>query len=145
MLKVSFDFDHTLSTLPMQELAYSLLQAGVDVYVCTARYSDANKGLVKWDNSDLFAVTDHLGIPRSNIIFTGYLGKTQYLTEIGATMHLDDDYLTIRDLNKKSSVVGVHYLNPNWSDKVTKILQEHDKFITIRGKNEDNAGIKSIV
>ena len=71
MLKVSFDFDHTLSTLPMQELAYKLVQEGVDVYVCTARYSDADKGLVRWDNSDLFSVTDHIGIPRSNIIFTG--------------------------------------------------------------------------
>ena len=129
----------------MQELAYKLVQEGVDVYVCTARYSDADKGLVRWDNSDLFSVTDHIGIPRSNIIFTGYIGKTQYLTDINATMHIDDDYMTVKDLNKKSSVIGIHYLDPKWPDKVTTILREHDKFITVRGKTEDNAGVESVV
>ena len=144
MLKVSLDFDGTLSTLPVQRLAYELIQQGVAVYICTARFQAGEKK-VGWDNSDLFEVADHIGLPRENIIFTGYMSKTQYLVENDITIHLDDDYMTVKDLNEKSQVIGIHYLNPDWSSKITEHLAGYDKHITVRRENEDNAGIKPIV
>lgn len=128
-MKVSFDFDHTLSTYEAQKLAYLLLQDGVEVYVCTARNSSEDKVIASWENADLFKVTDYLGIPRENIIFTGYDDKYPYLEKAGIDVHLDDDNMVIVSINKNSKLKGIHYLRSDWKDQMQKVFRDHDKHI----------------
>lgn len=128
-MKVSFDFDHTLSTYEAQKLAYLLLKAGVEVFVCTARDSNQDKKIATWENADLYRVTDFLGIPRENIIFTGYEDKRPYLEKAGIDVHLDDDNMVITSVNKSNKLKGVHYLRPDWKILMQKVFSDHDKHI----------------
>ena len=123
--KVCFDFDHTLSELAVQHLAYRLIGLGIEVWVCTARHSDGNKVVEDWGNEDLYQVTDTLGIPRDRIIFCNYEDKKPYLEAEGFVWHLDDDFMVVRSL-RHSFVKGVHVLNRGWMDKCIKLLNLYE-------------------
>jgi len=41
-IKVSFDFDATLSRYDVEEYATELIQRNIDVYICTSRFSAEN-------------------------------------------------------------------------------------------------------
>ena len=71
MKRVSFDFDHTLSSLKIQHFAHSLIKQGIEVWICTARHSNENKLVDNWGNEDLFFVTDFLKIPQEQIECSG--------------------------------------------------------------------------
>lgn len=97
VLKVSFDFDSTLDTQIMQDLAVKYLQLGAEVYVTTSRRSGMAGGL-KFENKDLFEVTDKLGIKRENITFTNYQDKVKFVKNFD--MHYDDDAHEIFHINQ---------------------------------------------
>ncbi len=86
-LTISMDFDGVLTELPMRNLAKALLEANIEVFVTTSR-SLETEGL-KLYHTDLFAVTDSLGIKRENIIFTNYNKKYSYVKDF--TLHFDDN------------------------------------------------------
>ena len=125
MKRVSFDFDHTLSTLEAQCLAYSLIQLGVEVWVCTARCASEDKMYDNWGNEDLFSVTDSLDIPRNRIIFCNYEEKRPFLEAEGFIWHLDDDNMVVRSLNR-SFVKGIHCLQKGWLDKCINLLNLYE-------------------
>lgn len=125
MKKVSFDFDCTLSEIAVQKLAYTLIQNGIEVWVCTARASSEDKMYDNWGNEDLFKVTDSLKIPRNRIIFCDYEEKRPFLEAEGFVWHLDDDNLVIRSL-KHSFVKGIHCLQKGWLDKCIKFLNLYE-------------------
>jgi hypothetical protein len=115
-MKVSFDFDGTLERKDVQEYAKELIDKGFDVYVCTYRTREYNDALYKIvdkstpANYDLFQVTDSLGIPRQNIIFTEMDFKSNFLTN-DFIWHLDDDYEVMYDLrvNTKVPCINVNF------------------------------------
>ena len=84
--KISFDYDGTLSEQSMQELAAKYLELGAEVYVTTSRPDKLENVVVL--NTDLFEVTDKLGIKRENIIFTCYDDK--FLHVMNFHIHYDD-------------------------------------------------------
>lgn len=98
-LKISFDFDHTLSELPMQELAKKFMGLGATIYVTTSRCTEFHGKPV--DNSDLFTVTDALNIKRENITFTQYEDKYTHVKDYD--MHFDDDESEIFYINQHQS------------------------------------------
>lgn len=108
-MKVSFDFDNTLSTPQMQEFAAELLSLGVEVYVITSRYDNLHKHRYPANptNEDLFAVTDSLFIPRQNIRFQCMRPKQEYLFQSGIDFHIDDDEVEIED-------ISINYENENY-------------------------------
>lgn len=107
-LKISFDFDSTLSEPEMQELALKYLQVGIEVFVTTSR-TEFHNGL-RFSNSDLFEVTDRIGIKRENITFTSYDDKYKFVKEFD--IHFDDDEIEIRLINEHpSKCIGFLY-NP---------------------------------
>ncbi len=121
MKRVSFDFDHTLSSLKIQHFAHSLIKQGIEVWICTARHSNENKLVDNWGNEDLFFVTDFLKIPQEQIIFCNYEEKRPFLEAESFEWHLDDDYMVINSL-RDSFVPGIHCLQKGWMDKCIKIL-----------------------
>jgi len=87
-MKISFDFDSTLTEKPMQELCTKFLKLGADVFITTSRGTEMYGG-TKLDNSDVFQLADELGIPRENITFTNFQDKYKFVKDFDA--HFDDD------------------------------------------------------
>lgn len=99
-MKISFDFDFTLSEPLIRQIAKRFIQHGDEVFITTSR---SPKG-----NNDLFEVADNLGIPRANIRFTSGEDKYEFLD--GFDAHFDDDIIEI-ELIKESKIKcqGFHF------------------------------------
>ena len=95
-MKVSFDFDGTLSRKDVQTYAKSLVESGIEVWIVTSRVS-TKSGLEKgwhWiekQNQHLYDVAEQIGIKKENIVFTEYVDKAEFLKGKGFIFHLDDD------------------------------------------------------
>jgi len=120
-MKVSFDFDSTLSRTDVQEFAKTLIDDGLDVWICTSRLCPEKAPNNEW-NDDLFKVANELGIPKSNVIFTNYENKAEHLTD-DFIWHLDDDWIELKEINRQRKTVGVSVFgNSVWKQKCLKIL-----------------------
>jgi len=100
VLKVSFDFDQTLSEKPMQDLCLKFMKLGAEVYVTTSRALTILDNQ-KVNHDDLYEVTDRLGIARERIVFTGYEDKYKFLKDMD--LHVDDSYDEIFLINQYPS------------------------------------------
>jgi len=121
-IKVSFDFDSTLSRVSVQKLAKRLIDSGIEVWICTSRLCPEKAPNNEW-NDDLFKVADELGITRDRIIFTNYELKADYLSE-DFIWHLDDDWIELDAINRETKVIGISVFgNSVWENKCLKILK----------------------
>lgn len=125
---VSFDFDSTLSRPDVQKFAKELIDSGIDVWICTTRHSSTpmplGMSVVKdsW-NDDLFEISDSLGIPRTQILFTCGDDKHKHLYTSWFIFHLDDDMHEVTTLNKFTQVKGICvFNNPDWKEQCMELL-----------------------
>ncbi len=125
-MKVSFDFDSTLSVPYIQRYAKYLINKGVDVWICTSRVScdEALKRFKSYGhNDDLFTVSSELGISKEKVIFTNHNNKIDYLRDKGFVWHLDDDVIEL-SFFKNEDVVGIScYRNNTWKVECEKLLE----------------------
>ena len=93
-LKISFDFDCTLSEHHIQLIAQSMVAAGHDVWIVTARCDDRlhipNLALINSVNRDLFRIAEKLKIPVEKIIMTEGDFKWRTLEKLNIDLHFDD-------------------------------------------------------
>lgn len=124
-MKVSLDFDSTLSEPEIFEFAKQLKTSGYDIWIVTARLSDELAPEKFW-NSDLWEVVEKLNIDKSNVIFRSYQPKCDFFkTNSDFLFHLDDDMYELNEINLYTSVPGIFYhKNVSWRDKVMKILKK---------------------
>lgn len=123
MKSVSFDFDSTLSRKDVQEYAIELIQKGMEVWICTSRYTNERAHSVTW-NDDLFKVAKRVGIPKDRIIFTNMIDKYVLINEHDFVWHLDDDVIEISLIRSYSKTVGVSvYKNNEWISKCNNLLE----------------------
>lgn len=130
---VSFDFDSTLSLKSVQDYAESLINKGFEVWIITSRVPDGSdpkwkiRGMwVPIDNSDLFEVSDRLGIKREHIVFTSHELKSEKINELGIPFifHLDDDWVELNHINRETRTKGVSCFGTSgWKQKCNKILK----------------------
>lgn len=115
MKKVSIDFDGTLSKKEVQDYVLSLKKRGYELFIVTARYNELLKHLytTKPCNKIVFETAKKLGIPIENIIFTNMHSKCNVLLNSNVLFHLDDDILTIEELNK-SGIKCIDVTKKNW-------------------------------
>lgn len=100
-MKVSFDFDSTLSHENIQRLCALLILAGADVWVLTSRNRVwKREGDFIVGNNDLYDVADRLGIPREKIIFTEEAMKKDKYFEHGFEIHFDDMEDEVWEINR---------------------------------------------
>lgn len=95
-MKVSFDFDGTLSMKHIQEFATYLVSLGIEVWIVTSRCDTESALLKGWhwierQNEELYKVADLCGILRERIKFTEHVDKIEFLEGKGFLFHLDDD------------------------------------------------------
>lgn len=96
--RIGYDFDGVLSTPQGQAMAAKDIKNGNQVFVCTKR------GLMS--QNDVYAVSDRLGIPRENVIFTQGKYKYNYLRNLFIDIFYDDTQEEIDKINRHSGVVG---------------------------------------
>lgn len=99
-MKISFDFDSTLDTEPMQNLCRKYLKLGAEVYVTTSRATKMHSD-IPINNDDLFVITDALGVKRANITFTEFKDKCPFVKDFD--IHFDDDQEEIFLINQNPS------------------------------------------
>ena len=97
-MKISFDFDHTLSVKKWQQVATALVKEGHEVWITTSRFHDTHKLNRFTHNSKVYAVADRVGISRERIQYTNMLPKWSFLD--GFDMHFDDDNVEIMDIQE---------------------------------------------
>jgi len=116
-MKVSFDFDSTLSLDYIQNYASALIKKGVEVWIVTSRSScDKSAYTVKGIhmenmNDDLYEVADKLGISRDNIHFTSFEDKFEFLKKHDFIFHLDDDVIELSMIQDYTTVTPVCHLD----------------------------------
>ena len=121
-MKVSFDFDGTLSRKDVQEYAKSLVNSGVEVWIVTSRFDDENAMKKNWhwikgQNKNLFNVAEECGIKLDNIQFTCMESKSIFLKDKGFIFHLDDDVDELMDiLDSKDGCKPVNVDHFDWKN-----------------------------
>jgi len=128
-MKVSFDFDYTLSRKAVQKFAKELMQKGYEVHIVTRRFEDsmryADPRFQTLRHRDMFRICFYLNIPREHIHFTNMDDKYPFfLNNPNFLFHLDDDIEEIEMINTHTSVKGVLCnLKLNWKDELNKYLE----------------------
>ena len=106
-LKVSFDFDGTLTEEPMQKLCAKFKTLGADIFITTSRTKKL-MGEFKVDNDDLYQLADKMDIPRQNITFTAYEDKFLFLDDMD--MHFDNDFEEVFLINEYPTLKCLGFL-----------------------------------
>ena len=90
-LKISIDYDDTLSTSRGKELAKRLIKEGNTVYIISARHSAEG----------MYKTADDLGIPHSRVYATGSNNqKIAKVKELGIEKHIDNNADVVKQLKK---------------------------------------------
>jgi hypothetical protein len=98
---ISFDFDNTLSTKKMQNIAKMFIKNGHDVYITTRRY----RITPFYNNSIVYDTAENVGIPLNKIRFTDGNYKYTFLNEFD--IHFDDEVKEIDLINNYTNCVGI--------------------------------------
>lgn len=127
-MKVSFDFDATLSRKDVQQFAKSLVDKGHEVWIITSRFDDETileRGFVhaKGQNKVLFDVASECGIKVENIKFTCMESKSEFIKGKGFSFHLDDDEYELMDiLNTKDGCRPINVGYFEWEEACNEII-----------------------
>jgi len=93
-VKISIDYDDTLSTDRGKELAKRLIADGEIVYIISARN----------DIDGMLGVAESLGIPKSRVYATGSnKAKVQKIKDLGITKHYDNNADVVKELGTVGS------------------------------------------
>tara|TARA_B110000014_G_C19788135_1_gene409535 strand:- start:68 stop:436 length:369 start_codon:yes stop_codon:yes gene_type:complete len=112
-IRISFDFDDTLSLPSVQKVAKELIEYGFDVIVVTSRKSDG-------ENSDIEEVVQDLGI--DIVFYTEYNLKYSHLNSLMCDIHIDNDRNELIHLSRFSDIVGVDVTDESWEYQLKNII-----------------------
>jgi len=127
-MKLSFDFDGTLSRKDVQAFAKQMIEDGHEVWIVTSRFDDVEGMAKNWNwiptqNQKLFKVAEELGIPESQIKFTNMIPKIEFLLDKGFAFHLDDDESELFDIfESKDSCKPLNVGHSDWEYFCKEIL-----------------------
>jgi hypothetical protein len=92
-MKISFDFDDTLTEKHMQQLAVSLCGSGADVYIITTRLAGFGQ--------EVYQLASQLGIAQDKIYFTHRASKASLVDQLEIDIHFDDDPAEVESIGQK--------------------------------------------
>jgi hypothetical protein len=129
-MKVSFDFDGTLSRHDVQVYASSLVDDGHEVWIVTSRWDLDNldrrwkskKTGEPWEHQDLFEVAEWCGIKKEHIHFTNRKKKCQFLEDNQFVFHLDDDDLELIEIMKNNIVKSINVDYSDWKHECDELI-----------------------
>lgn len=121
-MKVSFDFDGTLTINSVEKYAKELVERGIDVWIVTSRLGFGKEPTPKW-NDDLFKIAEYVGIKKEHIHFCCMENKSIFLKDKGFVFHIDDDNIELKFIKKHTNVKPVYLFgNRNWRKDCETIL-----------------------
>jgi hydroxymethylpyrimidine pyrophosphatase-like HAD family hydrolase len=91
-MKISFDFDGTLTENVIKETAKSLIDGGHDVWIITARCKENY-------NTDLYKICEYINLPLDKVIYTN--GDLKYFEykKGNFDLHYDDAWDEVMEIN----------------------------------------------
>lgn len=120
-MKVSFDYDGTLALPHVEEFAKELVNKGYEVWVVTSRTDDEPTNL----NNDLWESCKRIGIPNTQVKFTKFVDKIEYLKDNNYLFHLDDDlYELIAIMESKDSCKPLNVGHSDWKENCIEVLNK---------------------
>jgi len=131
-LRVSFDFDETLSREHVQSYARELVERGIEVWIVTSRFGDDERYKsffqtttpVDLTNKDLFETAARLGIPKERIHFTDMDDKWPFLKYWNDFLwHLDDDWVENRNILRYTKTKAISSIGANWKSKCERLIR----------------------
>lgn len=127
-IKISLDFDGTLSRKDVQNFTKELVNSGYDVWIVTSRFDDEYATNRAWwwirdQNKTLFDVANECGIKNENIHFTNQEPKITFLKDKEFLFHLDDhsDEL-IHITNSKDSCKPINVNHFEWEESCLGLI-----------------------
>jgi len=112
-IRISFDFDDTLSLPSVQKVAKELIELGFDVIIVTSRRSDG-------ENSDIEEVSQDLGVDL--VFYTEYNLKFTHLQKLMCDVHIDNDRNELIHLSRFSDIVGVDVTDESWEYQLKNLI-----------------------
>lgn len=98
-MRVSFDYDETLTTYKGQQMALNEIKKGNEVLILTARQER--------DSAPVYAMAEKLGIKKSNVHFTNGQDKWKFVLRYNINKHVDNSQEQIDKIKKFTSAEGV--------------------------------------
>lgn len=130
-MKVSFDFDATLSRHDVQVYASGLVDDGHEVWIVTSRWDMNNldkrwkskKDGTPWRHQDLFKVAEWCGIKKEHIHFTNRAKKAKFLEDNDFIFHVDDNDLELIEIMKNGKVESINVDYFEWEHMCNDIIR----------------------
>lgn len=138
-MKVSFDYDETLSRSDIQVFAKELISEGYEVWIVTMRfetqdklitYNNENNESIDWNgNDDLFRTAKELGIPEERIVFMNWQWKSEFLKGKDFIWHLDDCSDTLKNIRENCPGLRAvnSWKNPRWKEQCLRAVARKEK------------------
>lgn len=129
-VKVSFDYDFTLSRKDVQEFAKELIDKGIDVWIVTSRTSTEDIISRNWywsfnQNEILFQTAEECGISKDNIVFTDHKDKIIFLKGKDFVFHLDDNVNELMEIKKSGdNCIPLNVDHFSWKENCLEILNK---------------------
>lgn len=92
-MRISVDFDETLTLPVIEKLCKILIAANVDLWILTSRSQ------IECDNADIHATCDRIGLDVNKIIYTAWEPKVDYVKKYGIQIHLENDLIETTEIN----------------------------------------------
>lgn len=121
-MKVSFDFDSTLTRISVQKYAKELVDRGIEVWIVTSRLGFGEEPNSTW-NDDLFEVAKYVGIKKEHIHFCCMKDKAIFLKDKGFVFHIDDDNIELSFVKTDTDVTPIYLFgNKHWKNDCENAL-----------------------
>ena len=130
-MKVSFDYDGTLSRSDVERYAKELVESGIEVWIVTSRMSDEDilNSFQPWTKTDansiLWETAERIGIPRERVKFTAHVDKIEFLKDKDFVFHLDDDiYELIEIMSSSDSCQPLNVNHSDWEKNCNDLIND---------------------
>lgn len=110
-MRISFDFDSTLSEERIQRFAKAMSTLDVEMWIISSRVDENRWG---W-NKELFRIANQLNISRNRIILTEGDVKWKPIKEHGIDIHFDDDQIEVELIEENTTCNPVLICDPDIS------------------------------
>lgn len=125
-MKITVDFDGTLTRPDVQEFVKKAISNGHQVFVVTLRHNEKISNHLFGDNkngwnSDIIELATRLGC--SKIYLTNGVEKYKYIQPIGADLHLDDVNAEVTEINSNTNTLALWVNKPDWLTTANKLIK----------------------
>ena len=117
-MKISFDYDGTLTEESIKNSAKIYIIAGHDVWIITAR-SEGNF------NSDLYKLCDNIKLEHEKVIYTNGLLKVEEYIKGNFDLHYDDEWDEVAEINKVGGTAVL--VNPDFEEIYMKMQYKENR------------------